>query len=267
VGRGGVIDQESVEEARLGYETAQAALEKAQADVTAALAQVEVSRANRDYAQTMLNYAQVRAPYAGMVTQRNITKGDFILPAGSGAKSMPLYVINQTDPVRVFVNIPGADAAWIRDGDSVRLRLQGAGGPLFEGKTTRNARSLDPRTRTLRVEIDIPNPAGKLLPGMYVQASIVVEHPHVWTLPATAVMTEGDQTYCYRVVADTAMRTPLQVGLSGGGMVEVLKQRLPPAVAGVEGRWEDFTGQEAIVAANPVGLTDGQAVHGTGKEP
>jgi RND family efflux transporter MFP subunit len=259
VGRG-VIDQDSVDEARLGYEIAQATLEKAQADVAVALAQVDVSRAHRDYAETMLKYATVRAPYKGVVTQRNINTGDFILPAGTGAKGMPLFVIIQTDPVRVFINIPGAEAAWIKDGDPVSLRLLGAGGEVFAGTLTRNARALDPRTRTLRTEIDIPNSAGKLLPGMYVQASIVIQHAGVWTLPAAAVVTEGDQTYCYRVMAGKAVRTPLQVGLSGGGLVEVLKKKSPPATTGAQGRWEDITGDEKIVGSNPAALSDGQPV-------
>jgi multidrug efflux pump subunit AcrA (membrane-fusion protein) len=258
-GRGGVIGGEDVEETRLGYESAQAGLEKARADVAAAEAQAEVARAARDYAQTMLRYAQVRAPYDGVVTQRNINTGDFILPAGTGARGLPLYVVNQTDPVRVFVNVPGADAGWVRDGDPVSLRLQGAGGELVQGKVTRNARSLDPRARTLRTEIDIPNPEGKLLPGMYVQASITVQHPNAWTLPAAAVVTEGDQTSCYRVVDGKAVRTPLQVGLRGGGLVEVLKKQVKSPSPGEEGRWQDITGDEEVVG-DPAGLSDGQPV-------
>ena len=73
-----------------------------------------------------------------------------------------------------------------------------------------------PQERTLRTEIDVPNPKGKLLPGMYVQASITVDHPNVWTLPAGAVVTGGDQTFCFRVEDGKAVRTLLQVGLSGG---------------------------------------------------
>jgi RND family efflux transporter MFP subunit len=259
-GRGGVIGQEDVEESRLGHEAARAGLEKTKADVAAAEAQVEVAKASRDYAQTMLRYAQVRAPFAGVITQRNINAGDFILPAGTGAKGMPLYVVNQVDPVRVFVNVAGADAPWIKNGDPVGLRLQGAGGQLFQGKITRNARSLDPRTRTLRTEIDIPNPEGKLLPGMYVQASITVEHPGAWTLPAAAVATEGEQTFCCRVVAGKAVRTPLQIGLSGGGLVEVLKKQVKSGAPGEEGRWEDITGDEEIVAGDPATLMDGQSI-------
>jgi RND family efflux transporter MFP subunit len=261
-GQSGVLSRESVEETKLGYEAAQAGLDKANADVAAAEAQVAVARAAQEFAQTMLRYSEIRAPYDGVVTQRNINAGDFIQPAGTGARPVPLYVINQVDPVRVFVNVPGAEAGWIKDGDPVSLRLQGAGGRLFEGKVTRNARSLDPQARTLRTEIDIPNPEGKLLPGMYVQASITVEHRNAWTLPAGAVVTEGDQTFCSRVADGRAVRTPLQVGLSGGGLVEVLKKQVKSPSLGEEGRWEDVTGDEEVVASDPAALSDGQPVRG-----
>ena len=128
VGQNGVLDRESVDETRLGYEAAQAGLEKAKADVAAAEAQLDVAQANRDYARTMLEYAQIRAPYDGVVTQRNVNTGDFVQPAGTGAKGQPLFVVNQIDPVRVFVNVPGAEAMWVRNGDPVSLLLQGAGG-------------------------------------------------------------------------------------------------------------------------------------------
>ena len=261
-GRTGTISQEAVEETRLGYEAAQAALETANANVAAAEAQKGVAEASLDYAQIMLKYAQIRAPYDGVVTQRSINTGDFILPAGTGAKGLPLYTVDQIDPVRVFVNVPGADAPWIKDGDPVSLRLQGAGGELYQGKLTRNARSLDPQARTLRTEIDIPNPEGKLLPGMYVQATIGVEHRNAWTLPAAAVVTEGDRTFCCRVVDGKAVRTPLQVGLSGGGLVEVLKKQVKSPSPGEEGRWEDLTGDEEVVAGDPAALSDGQPVRG-----
>jgi RND family efflux transporter MFP subunit len=254
-----VLDQENVDETRLGYEAAKASLEKAKADVVAAQAQAEVARADRDYAQTMLGYTGLRAPFSGVITRRNVNEGDFVQPAGSGARGQPLYVVQQIDPVRIFVNVPGAEAVWLKDGDPASFRLQGAGGELFTGKVTRNARSLDPQARTLRTEIDVPNPRGKLLPGMYVHASITVRHTNVWTLPASAVLTEGDQTFCYRVEGGKAVRTPLQVGLSGGGLVEVVGKLAKNPSAGEEERWEAFTGQEQVVS-NPGGLSDGQPV-------
>jgi len=239
---------------------AQAGLDRAQADLKVAQAQVKVAQANLDYAHTMLHYRQIRAPFDGVVTQRNVNTGDFVQPAATGTRGQPLYVVDQFDPVRVFVNVPGADAAWVRNGDPVSLRLQGAGGELFQGKVTRNARALNPQERTLRVEIDVPNPQGKLLPGSFVQTSITVDHPNVWTLPAAAVATEGDQTFCFRVEDGKAVRTPLQVGLRGGGLVEVLKKQVQAPLPGEQGRWQDITGNEGIVTGDQAHLSEGQPV-------
>jgi RND family efflux transporter MFP subunit len=261
VGKGGILDQESVDETRLGYEAAKAGLVKVKADVTAAEAQLEVATANRDYVKTMLEYAEIRAPYNGVVTQRNVNSGDFVHTAGTGASTQALFVVNQIDPVRVFVNVPGSDAAWIKDGDPVVLHLQGAGGQLIRGKVTRNSRSLNPQSRTLRTEIDIPNPNGKLLPGMYVRASITVQHENAWTLPASAILTEGDQPFCYRIEGGKAVRTPLQIGLQGNGLVEVLVKQTKVSLSGDEQYWTVITGQEEIVGTNAASVHDGQAVH------
>ena len=209
----------------------------------------------------MLQYTQIPAPYDGVATQRNVNERAFVQPAGIGAKGQPLFVVSQFDPVRVFVHVPGADAPWIKDGDPVTLRLQGAGGEVFQGKVTRNARSLNPQTRTLRTEIDLPNAQGKLLPGMYGQATITVQHANVWTLPTAAVRTEGDQAFCYRVESGKAARLPLQVGLRGGGLVEVLKKQ-SQAAAGEAGRWEQLTGTEEIVVSDLASLSEGQPVRG-----
>jgi HlyD family secretion protein len=260
VGQSGVVDKESVDEIGLGYEAAKATLERSVADVTAAEAKVEVAKANRDYASTMLQYARIRAPYDGVITRRNTSNGDFVQPAASGAKGQPLFVVSQLDPARVFVNIPGTGAAQVHDGDQVGLRLQGAGGQEFQGKVTRNARALDPQSRTLRIEIDLPNPDNKLMPGMYVQATIHIQHAGAWTLPAAAVVTDGDQTYSYCVQNGKAVRTPLQTGLRGDGLVEVVKKRQGSPSSGEADRWVDITGEEEAVIDGAASLADGQVV-------
>jgi HlyD family secretion protein len=265
LGKSGGLDADSVAEAHLGYETAKATLVKAEADIASAKAQAEVAKANRDYAKTMLTYAKIKAPYDGVITQRNVNTDDLVQLAGAGPKGQPLFVVSQLDPVRIFVNIPGNEAAWIKDGDVVSLLLQGAGGEMLTGKVTRNAHALNPQSRTLKIEIDLPNPAdkhgrSKLLPGMYVQASITVQHTQVWTLPDTAIRTVGDQTFCYRVVKDKAVRTPLQLGLRGDKLVEVLQMQLPPAAGAAQAEWSPFTGQEEIAASDLDALSDGQAI-------
>ncbi len=258
-GLSGAIDKENVDEARLGHEAAQAMLAKAQADVKVAEAKLKRAQKARDYTKTMLDYAKIRAPFEGEVTQRHVNEGDFVQP-GPGKKGEPLFVVNQVDPVRVFVNVPELDAVWIRPGVKASVRSQGLPGQEFKGTVTRTAKSLNPATRTLRTEIDLPNPDRKLLPGMYVDVTVVMERPKVWTLPESAVATQDDEAFCYRLENGKAVRTPLQIGLHGDKLVEVVKKQTKSASSDTVGTWEDFTGEEPIIASGLAGLKDGQVV-------
>jgi RND family efflux transporter MFP subunit len=255
-----VIDKDQAEEYRLGFEAARAALAKAEADVDVAKARLKVAEADRDHVRTLLQYTKVRAPYDGVVTgRRSINVGDFVQPAAA-SRGESLFVVERIKPVRVFINVQELEAARVRDGDAAIVRVQSLQGQQFKGTVTRSSKSLHPVNRTLRTEIDLPNEDGKLLPGMFVNATIIAEHKNVWALPAAAVVTQGDQSYCYRVESGKAVRTPIEVGLRGSDLVEVLKKRTRPDAAGEEGYWEDFTGREVIVASDAASLTDGQAV-------
>jgi RND family efflux transporter MFP subunit len=262
VGRSGVLDKEQVDETRLGFEAAKAAVAKAKADVSVGEARLELTKADRDYVETLLQYTKVRAPFDGVITRRNVNTRDLAQPAAA-SKGDPLFVVEKVDPVRVFVNVQELEAVWVRDGDTALIRPQSLPGQQFKGKVTRTSGALHPQNRTLRTEIDLPNAEGKLLPGMYVTATIIVEHKNVWALPVAAVVTQGEQTFCYRVENGKAFRTPIQVGLRGTDLVEVLKKQTKPTKTGEEGRWEDFSGEEVIVASDPGSWTDGQAVSGS----
>jgi RND family efflux transporter MFP subunit len=260
VSRSGVLDKEQVDETRFAFDAAQAAVAKAEADVDVAKARLKVAEANRDHTQTLLQYTKVRAPFDGVVTgRRSINIGDFVQPTAA-SKGDSLFVVERIKPVRVFINVQELDAAWVRDGDVALIRVQSLQGQQFKGTVTRSSKSLQPVNRTLRIEIDLPNDDGKLLPGMFVNATIIAEHKNVWSLPVTAVVTHGEQSFCYRLENGKAVRTPIHVGLRGGDLVEVLKKQTKPAKAGGEAEWEGFNGEEMIVASDPASLTDSQAV-------
>jgi RND family efflux transporter MFP subunit len=259
VGQSGVLDRENVEETRLGFEAARAGLSKAEADVKVGEARLKVARQASDYARTMLAYAKIRAPFDGVVTQRNVTEGNFVQPA-LGRKGEAIFVVDQVDPVRVFVNVPELEAVWISDGAEATVRSEGPAGQELKGTVTRTARSLDPATRTLRTEIDLPNPKGALLPGTYVDVTVVAERRRVWALPASAVVTEREQSYCFRVENGKAVRTALRLGLRGDKLVEVLKKQARSPGSATERAWEDLTGEEEVIASGVAGLKDGQAV-------
>lgn len=148
--------------------------------------------------------------------------------------------------ITIRVNVPEAFAAAVNPGDRAVVKIQEMKGKIVEGKVTRVSWAIDPRVRTLRVEIDILNPDAKLQPGLYAYATVTAEeHAEVLTLPVTAVVSEQGKDYCVAVVAGAAARRPIQIGLSDGTRTEV--------VSGLDGR-------EAIVKANAASLTDGQPV-------
>jgi RND family efflux transporter MFP subunit len=259
VGRSGVLDRENVDEARFALAAARAVVAKARTDVAVAEARLPVAQKARDYARTMLRYTKIPAPFDGVVTRRHINEGDFVQPA-SGRKGEALFIVDQVDPVRVFVNVPELEAMWVREKDEAIVRSQVHRGRLFKGTVTRTARALDPTTRTLRTEIDLTNPEGALLPGMYVDVTITPERRNVWTLPASAVVMTEEGAYCYRLEGGKAVRTPVQIGLHNDKLVEVQKKQVKPTSGSAEEAWQDVTGQEEIIKSGVADLKDGQAV-------
>jgi RND family efflux transporter MFP subunit len=255
-----VIDKESVDETRFGFEAAQAAVAKADADVDTAKSRLEVARADLERVRTLLEYTKIRAPFDGIVTgRRSVNTGDFVQPAGAG-KRESLFVVERIKPVRVFVNVQELEAFWVHEGDAALIRAQGIPGQEFKGTVTRISKSLQPQNRTLSTQIDLPNNDGKLLPGTYVSVTIIAEHKNVRALPATAVLSQGEQNYCYQVEDGKAVRTPLQVGLRGAEWVEILRKQTRPAGSSEAPRWEDLDGQEMVISSGGASLTDGQAV-------
>jgi HlyD family secretion protein len=130
VGRSGAINKESVEEYRFALAAARAALTKASADVDVARSRHTVAQKSRDYAKTLLRYTKIPAPFDGVITKRHVSEDDFVQPP-SGRKGEALFVVDQVDPVRVCVNIPGEEQivqsglAELKDGQAVRGSSEG----------------------------------------------------------------------------------------------------------------------------------------------
>jgi HlyD family secretion protein len=232
-----------IKTAEVAVTQSRAALDSARSDVIAAASTIDFAKADARSVEALLTYAKIEAPFDGIITQRNVNTGDLTQP---GADKPPLFIVARSDIMTIRVNVPEAFALEVNPGDRAVVRLQEMKGKTVEGKVTRISWALDPKTRTIRVEIDIPNPGAKLLPGLYAYATIVVEeHPNVPTVPTTAVVTEKDQSYCAIVVEGKAVRRPIQAGLSDGTRTEV--------VSGLDG-------VNVVVKANAASLTDGQPV-------
>ena len=140
-----------------------------------------------------MQYAQIRAPYAGIVTERNVNRGDFVQPA-SAMTGKPLLTVAHADTVRIFVDVPEMDSPWVEAGRKGYVNVQALPERPMEGKVTRTSWVLN-ANRTLHTELDIPNPGGDLRPGMYATAHIVLqESPDALVVPLSAVVREGART-------------------------------------------------------------------------
>ena len=263
-GRKGLFEKENVDEVRYNFEACEAKLKMAGSEVNLKKARSKVAERSRDLARTLLDYAKLTAPYDGVITRRNINTGDFVQPPTAG-KGEPLYTVERRDVMRVFVDVPETDAPWVKKGDQAVIRIQVLKGKDFTGQVARTSYALDRTARTLVAEIDLPNPSDLVRPNMYAYATLTAEHRDVLTLPASALVTQGDvtqgyQTYCFLVEGGKARRTIVQTGARDSERVEVLKKQATAAKSGGENIWEDFTGDEDVILDNLRSITDGQPV-------
>lgn len=212
----------AVAKSRSMVAVAEAAIAAAEADRTAAAADTQLAIAEREELQVMLDYAVLRAPFDGVVTERRLSPGD-LLQAGGGSASALAFVVQQTGKLRVRMSVPEAEASLVHLGDSVEVRLASTKRPL-SGVVSRTSASLDPRTRTLIVEIDVPNPDGKLLPGMYGEVTLrLLERPGAVVLPASAVRFGEDGKAFVYVIGDGSVVSvrPVTLGFDDGATIEV----------------------------------------------
>lgn len=213
-----------VVKARSRVDVAAAAVEAARAEAAAAAATTRVAHARLDEARVMLGFARVAAPFDGVVTHRSVDPGDLVR-AATDAPHAPLFVVKQIDRTRIRTSVPELDAPLVDVGDEVVVKLSSAALAPVRGKVTRTGGSLDPSTRTMTVEVEADNAGGKLLPGMYGEATIVLhENAGARTLPASAVrFSETGDSFVYAVDESGAVEVvPVVLGYDDGTRIEVL---------------------------------------------
>jgi len=154
---------------------AAADLKSAEAGRAVAAAQVDVAAASIAKTKTLIGYTKIAAPFDGAISRRLVNRGDLV-QASLSNRSSPLFTLQRLDVIRVFCEVPEADVAFVQINDAATIKLYGAAKPI-DAKVTRVARSLNPQSRTMRTEIDIPNPGEKLLPGMYAQITLQCSGP------------------------------------------------------------------------------------------
>jgi RND family efflux transporter MFP subunit len=222
-------------------------VDNAVGDYNAKKAMVQSAEANVKRLEDLESFKRVYAPFTGVITQRNVDPGTLI-NAGNGGTAKELFDLAQIDPIRAFVAVPQSFAPSIRTGQHACLELSEMSGQKFCGQVARTADSIDPATRTLRTEVDVPNPAGKLLPGAYAEVHFDVKVAgNLLSLPVSALLFRPDGTMVAVVGTDSKIQLKrIAIGRDYGNTVEVL---------------QGLDASDSVVDNPPDSMGQGQQVH------
>lgn len=220
---GGVLAKQAGDEKIASLEARRANLAAAEAAVLAAREAVLAAQATLERNQVLMQFRTIRAPFAGVITVRNIDVGTLV-SAGSGSSIQELFQLAQTDTLRVFVQVPQSLAPGIRKGLGCAVELPEYPGAAFPGEVVRTANAMDPATRTLLTEVQIANPRGQLMPGMYARVKCEVRRSQVPVLiPASAWRTSGTGPEVAVVTVDDKVAfRKVELGRDLGAQIEVL---------------------------------------------
>src|SRR6202158_965967 len=203
------VSQQEADQQASGYQQAQANLAAADANVRR-LEQLE-------------SFKNVYAPFSGVLTRRNVDPG-VLINSGAGLTGKELFDIARVDPLRVYVSVPQAYAPNMKVGMKANVTLQEFPGLKFMGTVARTADAIDPATRTLNTEVDVPNKDGKLLPGSFGQVHFVTgtSVPRI-TIPVNAMLFRAEGPRAAVVDKDGKVRLrPISIGRDFGSTLEIL---------------------------------------------
>ena len=265
----------TIKRAKAELLSAQATLAKAEVDVRVAEADLKVAESEQRYAKAWVDYLTLTAPFDGVITGRNANTYDFVMPTtgdptafylapdiAPGGTAAPIYVVDRTDIVRIFVDIPEQDANYVHIGSKATVLAKAYRDQPIPGTVTRISWALNMKSRTLRVEIDLPNPGSQLLPGIYAYVNVIIERPGVRALPVSALTYSNEKAYYWTPENGHAVRTEVRTGVSDGEWIEVTNRRVPgsEAVSTGDELWTPIDGTEQVILGDPSILTDGAPV-------
>jgi HlyD family secretion protein len=252
-----------IETADAQYLESQAKQEQAEADLKAARADVGVAEANLKKAQVFLDYTKLRAPYDGVVIYRGeaVHPGAFIQSATEKV-DQPLLTVAGDDVMRTIILVPDRDVAHCDLGDPAIVRIDALGGREYKGVVSRMAESEDIHDRTMRVEVDLPNPKHELRHGMWGRAEIILEKdtPNL-TVPSSCIIDRNSQGEgAVQVVRDGKIyKQSIQIGRDDGVRGEILRGLEPNAqvVLQPDASMADGTSVKVESSANSPGESGG----------
>jgi RND family efflux transporter MFP subunit len=221
----GLVAQQEVDDAQARDRVAEAQVAAARSTLASAEEQVKMAEARLSKLHTLMQYTRVVAPFDGVVSRRYANDGAMIQAGvASSTQAMPVIRLSQNSLLRVVFPVPESAAGLVHAGDTVEVRVPSLG-RSFPGKVARTADRIDTSTRTMRTEVDVPNPAGVLIPGMYAEISLALaKSPGALSVPITSVVDDSRSGKKHVWVVDSSSRlVPRQVktGMETPEFIEV----------------------------------------------
>ena len=193
-------------------------------EVDRAQASLDADRARLDSLRAMEQYLAVTAPFDGVVTERDVHPGALVGPqgAGGGGAATPMLKVEQVHKLRLTVSVPESLLGAIAEGATTTFSVRAFPGVKFSGVTTRVSRTVDTKTRSMAVELDVDNADGRLAPGMFADVLWPVKRaaPSLFVPPA-AVAQSTERTFVVRINDGVVEQVPVQRGATQGDLVEV----------------------------------------------
>ncbi len=220
--RPGLIAQQELDDATAKDRSSQAQVNADKSALAAAEQQLEVAKANLQHYAALSNYAKIIAPYNGVVTWRFSDTGALVQAGTSNTSGLPVVTVAEIDLLRLRIPVPERIAAKVKIGDSADVHVQ-ATGEHFTGKVARFTNALDPSTRTMQVEIEVPNADYRLQPGMYADVTLLSgEQTNVLAVPVTALQrAQGKITVLVIDAQNRIQSREVQVGIEGSDRVVI----------------------------------------------
>ena len=221
--RPGLIAEQELDDATAKDRSAEAQVEGAKSALSASRQQLEMSQADQRHYAALSEYSRITAPFDGVVTWRYADTGSLIQAGTSNVSSMPVVKLSQVNVLRLRIPVPESLAASVHDGEPADIRVK-ATNEHFSGKVKRSTDSLDRSTRTMQVEVDVPNQDYKLTPGMYAEVSLRVQNdPNALTLPLQAINRGADKTTVLLVNSQNHVEErEIHTGIEGPDRIQVL---------------------------------------------
>ena len=213
------VSQQDFDNAQVAYDAAAAALDSLRAQVQ----QMDVALAQ---AETNLAYSFIRAPFAGYVAERNLDLGAYVsgTTAGTSTISRGILTLHEIQTVRILIEVVEKDVPLVQVGQKAEVRAEAYPDRVFEGTITRVVQALNRATRTMTIEVDLPNKDHILKGGMFARVEIKVGvHRNAIQIPIDAVSRLEDSQYVYIVRDGTAQRVPVEIGARYENWVEITK--------------------------------------------